>query len=81
VHATVWKNLEILGLIDHCESIIASVGYKYIEEHMLKTCMGEWAKPILEDLRVDVEESCTVDVACACERGCQPYVFPIFSEL
>ena len=48
---------------------------------MLKTCMGEWAKPILEDLRVDVEESCTVDVACACERGWQPYVFPIFSEL
>lgn len=65
VHATVWKNLEILGLIDHCKSIIANVGYEYVEEHMPKTCTGVWAKPTLEDL------------ACVCERGCQPYVFPI----
>jgi len=28
--------------------------------------------------RVDVREGCTVDVACVCERGCQPYVFPFF---
>jgi anaphase-promoting complex subunit 2 len=52
VHSTIWKNFEILGLIDRYESIIASVGYEYIEEHVLKTCTGEWAKPMLEDLRV-----------------------------
>ena len=52
VHAAIWKNFEILGLIDRYESIIASVGYEYIEEHVLKTCAGEWAKPMLEDLRV-----------------------------
>jgi anaphase-promoting complex subunit 2 len=41
-----------VGLIDHYESIIANVGYEYIEDRVLKTCTGEWAKPILEDLRV-----------------------------
>jgi anaphase-promoting complex subunit 2 len=37
VHSTIWK---ILGLVDRYESIIASVGYEYIEEHVLKTCKG-----------------------------------------
>jgi len=56
VHATIWKNFEILGLVDRYESIIASVGYEYIEEHVLKTCTGEWAKPMLEDLRAWMSE-------------------------
>ena len=45
MHSTIWKKIEILGLIDRYESIIASVGYEYIEEHVLKTCTGQWAKP------------------------------------
>ena len=48
----VWKNYAILGLIDRYKNIIAIVGYEYIEEHVLKTCTGEWAKPMLEDLWV-----------------------------
>ena len=56
VHSTIWKKIEILGLIDRYESIIASVGYEYIEEHVLKTCTGEWTKPMLEDLRVWMSE-------------------------
>ena len=49
-------HMEKLGLIDRYESIITSVGYGYIEEHVLKTCTGKWAKPILEDLRVCMSE-------------------------
>ncbi|KDR83236.1 hypothetical protein GALMADRAFT_206844 [Galerina marginata CBS 339.88] len=51
IHAGVWKNFEVLGLIDRYESIIASVGYEFIEDYVLKKCTGEWAKPMLEDLR------------------------------
>ncbi|KAF8157822.1 hypothetical protein B0H34DRAFT_656905 [Crassisporium funariophilum] len=51
LNAGVWKNFEALGLIDRYESIIASVGYEFIEQHVLGTCTGEWAKPMLEDLR------------------------------
>ena len=51
-----WKNFEILGLVDRYAGIIASVGYEYIEGHVLKTCTGEWAKPMLEDLRVRMSE-------------------------
>jgi anaphase-promoting complex subunit 2 len=46
----------ILGFIDPYESILASVGYEYIEEHVLKTCTGEWAEPMLEDLRAWMSE-------------------------
>ncbi|KIM39184.1 hypothetical protein M413DRAFT_415749 [Hebeloma cylindrosporum] len=56
VQSTIWKNFEILGIIDRYESVIASVGYEYIEEHVLKTCAGEWGKPVLEDLRVWMSE-------------------------
>jgi len=51
-NSTVWKNFELLGLIDRYESVIASVGYEFIEQHVHETCTGEWAKPVLEDLRV-----------------------------
>ena len=32
------------------------MGYEFIEDHVLKTCAGEWAKPMLEDLRVWMSE-------------------------
>jgi len=51
-NSAVWKNFELLGLIDRYESVIASVGYEFIEQHVHETCTGEWAKPVLEDLRV-----------------------------
>ena len=56
VKAAIWKNIEVLGLIDRYETIIASVGYEFIEDYVLKTCTGEWAKPMWEDLRVWMSE-------------------------
>jgi len=44
------------AFLDPYESILASVGYEYIEEHVLKTCTGEWAEPMLEDLRAWMSE-------------------------
>jgi anaphase-promoting complex subunit 2 len=47
-----WKNFELLGLLDRYENVIASIGYEFIEQYMWETCKGRWDKPILEDLRV-----------------------------
>ena len=50
IKATIWKNIEVLGLIDSYESIIASVGslgYEFMEDYVLKMRTGEWAKPML----------------------------------
>ena len=56
IKATIWKNIEVLGLIDCYESIIASVGYEFMEDYVLKMRTGEWAKPMLEDLRIWMPE-------------------------
>jgi len=82
VHATIWKNFEILGLIDRYESIIASVGYEYIEEHVLKACTGEWAKPMLEDLRAWMSEKVVPWMLHVYARGAANRTsFLFFSEL
>ena len=39
---TIWKNVEILGLIDRYQRIIVSVGYDYIGEHILRACTSGW---------------------------------------
>ncbi|PPQ77098.1 hypothetical protein CVT26_004515 [Gymnopilus dilepis] len=49
--ARVWTHIHLLGLVERYETIIASVGYEYIEDHVLKTCTGEWGRPMLEELR------------------------------
>ena len=41
---------EELRLIDHYESVIASVGYKHIKEHVLETCAGQWGNMMLDIL-------------------------------
>jgi anaphase-promoting complex subunit 2 len=51
-HIEIWKQFELLGLIERYESAIASVAYERIEEHVLATCTGEWGRPMLEELRV-----------------------------
>ncbi|PPQ79767.1 hypothetical protein CVT25_003320 [Psilocybe cyanescens] len=56
IYAELWKDFEVLGLIDRYESIIASVGYEFIEDHVLSRCTGEWGKPMLEELRVWMSE-------------------------
>lgn len=52
VNSKIWKNFDLLGLIDRYENVIASVGYEFIEQHVWETYKGQWDKPILEDLRV-----------------------------
>ena len=52
-----WKNFELLGLIDRYENVLASVGYEFIEEHVLETCKGRWEKPMLEELRSWMSEN------------------------
>ena len=67
VHSTTWRNFGIL--IDRYESIIASVGYKYIED-MRWNMYGQVGKAYVGgSADVDVGEGCTVHVACVCERG------------
>ncbi|KAF8723226.1 hypothetical protein AX14_009377 [Amanita brunnescens Koide BX004] len=46
-----WNAAEMLGLMDRYDSIIASVGYEHIEAHVLSACAGQWAKPVLADLK------------------------------
>jgi len=53
----IWKNFELLGLIDRYENVLASVGYEFIEEHVLATCKGRWEKPMLEELRTWMSEN------------------------
>ncbi|KAF8887095.1 hypothetical protein BD779DRAFT_1528109 [Infundibulicybe gibba] len=51
MHQSTWTAIESLGLVDQYESIIASVGYEYIEAHVFETCTGKWSEPMLEGLR------------------------------
>ncbi|TFK44239.1 hypothetical protein BDQ12DRAFT_672627 [Crucibulum laeve] len=46
-----WDAFSQLGFIDRYESIVASVGYECIEEHVQSTCKGRWDKPVIEELR------------------------------
>ncbi|KXN84038.1 Anaphase-promoting complex subunit 2 [Leucoagaricus sp. SymC.cos] len=50
-NAPIWQAFETLGLIDRYETIIATVGYEFIEQHVLETCTGEWSRPLLGELR------------------------------
>ncbi|KAF8816437.1 hypothetical protein BYT27DRAFT_7221469 [Phlegmacium glaucopus] len=56
IDVSIWKNFEVLGFTDRYEGFIASVCYEFIENYVLKTCMGEWAKPMLDGLRVWMSE-------------------------
>jgi anaphase-promoting complex subunit 2 len=46
-----WAAFEALGLFDRYEALIASVVYQHIESHVVKTCAGQWAEPVLPNLR------------------------------
>ncbi|KXN81442.1 Anaphase-promoting complex subunit 2 [Leucoagaricus sp. SymC.cos] len=50
-NAPIWQAFETLGLIDRYKTIIATVGYEFIERHVLETCAGEWSRPLLGELR------------------------------
>ncbi|KIJ64413.1 hypothetical protein HYDPIDRAFT_175406 [Hydnomerulius pinastri MD-312] len=46
-----WQAFDALSLIERYETLIASVGYEYIEAHVLEECIGKWAEPMLASLR------------------------------
>ncbi|KAG8214513.1 hypothetical protein J3R82DRAFT_9571 [Butyriboletus roseoflavus] len=46
-----WQAFDTLSLIERYETLIASVGYEYIEAHVLKTCASSWEEPMLANLR------------------------------
>lgn len=48
---SLWSAFEHLGLLDRYESLISSVCYEQIEEHILSTCGEQWADPMLAGLR------------------------------
>ncbi|KAF9442428.1 hypothetical protein P691DRAFT_714426 [Macrolepiota fuliginosa MF-IS2] len=51
LNAPIWQAFETLGLIDRYETIIATIGYEFIEQHVLEACTGEWSRPMLVELR------------------------------
>ena len=57
------------------------MGYEFIEDHVLKMCTGEWAKPMLEDLRVWMSEKVVPWMLHVYARGATNgliSVFPLF---
>ncbi|KAF8133687.1 hypothetical protein EV363DRAFT_1566343 [Boletus edulis] len=46
-----WQAFDTLSLIERYETLIASVGYEYIEVYVLQTCAGSWEEPMLANLR------------------------------
>ncbi|KAF8555265.1 hypothetical protein OG21DRAFT_1411185 [Imleria badia] len=48
---SLWQAFDTLSLIERYETLIASVGYEYIEAHVLHTCTGSWEEPMLAKLR------------------------------
>ncbi|KAK7462917.1 hypothetical protein VKT23_007497 [Stygiomarasmius scandens] len=51
-----WVIFETLGFLDRYESIIASAGYEHIEAYVLENCAGQWAEPMMENLRTWMSE-------------------------
>jgi anaphase-promoting complex subunit 2 len=47
---SLWIAFDTLGLVDRYESLIASVGYDCIDEHVENICAGNWDRPFLEEL-------------------------------
>ena len=47
-----WAAFEQLGLVERYEQLVASVGYEYIDKHVLEESAGNWAEPgMVESLR------------------------------
>lgn len=46
-----WQAFDTLSLIDRYETLIASIGYEFIESYVEETCAGKWSEPVLATLR------------------------------
>lgn len=49
--SALWHAFDMLRLVERYETLIASVGYEYIESHVHETCAGAWSEPMLPKLR------------------------------
>lgn len=57
------------------------MGYEFIEDHVLKTCTGEWAKPMLDDLRVWMSDKVVPWMLHVYARGAANGVFLFLSGM
>lgn len=46
-----WQAFDTLSLIDRYETLIASIGYEFIESYVEETCARKWSEPMLATLR------------------------------
>ncbi|KAG1742334.1 uncharacterized protein EDB91DRAFT_1128723 [Suillus paluster] len=46
-----WQAFDTLSLIDRYETLIASIGYEFIESYVVETCAEKWSEPMLATLR------------------------------
>ena len=54
------------------------MGYEFIEDYVIKTCTKEWAKPMLEDLRVWMSEKVVPWMLHVYARGAANGLFFVF---
>ena len=54
------------------------MGYEFIEDCVIKTCTKEWAKPMLEDLRVWMSEKVVPWMLHVYARGAANGLFFVF---
>ena len=78
-NAPLWQAFEILGLIDRYETIIATVGYEFIEQHVVETCAGEWSRPILSELHSWMAEKVVPWMLLIYARGATNGMSPLLS--
>ncbi|KAG2066301.1 hypothetical protein BDR04DRAFT_1130046 [Suillus decipiens] len=50
-HRVLWQAFDTLSLIDRYETLIASIGYEFIESYVEETCARKWSEPMLPTLR------------------------------
>ena len=76
--------LEELGLIHGYENVIASVGYEYIEAHVLETYAGQWGNTMLNLLRLWMSDKVVPWMLVIYARGAATggcFFFAFFGEL
>lgn len=47
----IWDTFDVLGMLDRYETVIASVGYEYIERVIRATCAQQWERAVMPELR------------------------------
>lgn len=55
--SSIWQSLNLLGLLDHYENLVASVYYERIEVEVHEVCPGNWGEQMLPRLRAWMSDS------------------------